>query len=88
MPFSDAIPVNRMSSAFTRFDASPRKEFQSRSNVFGSKPKQSINISKETMHRAAREKLGNALNMKLAYNRFGATQTSIARVGSHLSVTA
>ena len=86
MPFTDAIPVNRMSSTFTRFDASSRREFRSRSNVFSTKAKQSINISKETMAKVAREKLGNALQMKLAYNRFGAMQSSVDRVGSQLSV--
>lgn len=87
MPFTDAIPVNRMASTFTRFDASSRRESRSRSNVFSAKAKQSVNISKQTMEKVAREKIGNALQMKLAYNRFGAMQSpSLNRVGTQLSV--
>lgn len=88
MPFSDAIQLNRMTSTFTRFDASPRREFPLHSKVFSSKPKQSVNISKETMAKVAREKLGNALQVKLAYNRFGAMQSSVDRVGMQLSAKA
>jgi len=77
-----------MSGSFTRFDESPRKEFASRSRVFGTKAKQSVNISRETMTRVARERLGGALQMKLAYNRLGAMESSTARIGSHLSVKA
>jgi len=95
MPFSDAIPVNRMTGVQTPFGGFGRRNPNARGKAYTAK--QSVNISKRTYTKAqqamvkcdeeARAKLANALQMKAAYTRMGAARPAAA-VGRFLSVKA
>lgn len=88
MSFDSAIPVNRIAyGQAADFDNGPREERTYRQNEERSTPKQSVNISQETMMKVARAKLGRMVNQKMGYNQHGALSPD-SYVGSLLSAKA
>lgn len=86
MAFTDAVNLNNASRSHARPGhvapgARPQQEQRSRS------PRQSVNISEETLLRLARQRLSRAVGSKLSYNSSGAFETE-ARVGSLLETRA
>jgi|ETNmetMinimDraft_22_1059887.scaffolds.fasta_scaffold47091_1 hypothetical protein len=81
MAFSDAIPVHRKPQGRARFGEAGRYGVVSNANPIG---RQSVNISRETLDRVAKAKLGGAISSKLGYNRFGSLG-QVETVGQHLS---
>ncbi len=72
VPFSDAIPVNVASDARIALEGLSVRE---RSVPRTVEPVQSVNISQASVNRFAREKLREALSVKMGYNRQGALGT-------------
>ncbi len=71
MAFSNAIPLNRIAyGEAAGFSMKSRQQWQPRSG--DGAPRQSVNISEETMLKIARDKLSRAVGHKLSYNRSGA----------------
>lgn len=69
MTFVDAIPVKSTSESGFGFKGSMhRNPAKPRASGAG---RQSVNVSRETMVRVAREKLLRAVTSKISYNRFG-----------------
>ncbi|WP_309016867.1 hypothetical protein [Pelagicoccus sp. SDUM812003] len=58
-----------------------------KSNRVSASPRQSVNISEETMMRLARSKLARAMTRKLAYNQQGAIESRLP-AGSQFSARA
>ncbi|OUW17016.1 MAG: hypothetical protein CBD18_05755 [Opitutales bacterium TMED158] len=84
MSFTDAIPVQSRSQGRPRFGEAGRYGLDSNAGNVG---RQTVNISRETMDRVARAKLGGALSSKLAYNRSGSLG-QVETIGQHLSTKA
>ena len=72
MAFIDAIPVNRITQSQSSFDTAAKRDRVRKE--MSSKVKQSVNISRDTSMKIARQKLSNAVDAKLAYNRLGVYQ--------------
>jgi len=88
MSFDSAIPVNRIAyGQAADFDQGSREERAYRQKEDHSAPRQSVNISQETMLKVARAKLGRMVNQKMGYNQQGALSAEPS-VGSLLSAKA
>lgn len=69
MAFTDAISVNRITHSNNSFDAASRKKRAFRE--WSQRVKMSVNISSDTVYKIARQKLSDAVEAKLSYNRLG-----------------
>ncbi|MBK1880180.1 hypothetical protein [Pelagicoccus mobilis] len=88
MSFDSAIPVNRIVyGQAADFDKGSQEESAYGQKEERSAPKQSVNISQETMMKVARAKLGRMVNQKAGYTQRG-TLSPTSYVGSLLSAKA
>ena len=72
MAFIDAVPVNRITQSQSSFDTAAKRDRVRKE--MSSRIKQSVNISRDTSLKIARQKLSAAVETKLAYNRLGVYQ--------------
>lgn len=86
VPFSDAISVDVPTTSIS-IGSTPLLDQEHDQRRGGPKRTQSVNISRATVERFAREKLREALVAKLGYNNFGAF-TSEETVGQNISTRA
>lgn len=88
MSFDSAIPVSRVAYGQSAdFDRGSREDGAYRGSESSAKPRQSVNISQETLLKVARAKLGRMVNQKIGYDQRGLLGSE-SYVGSLLSTKA